>query len=325
MKIGIPKALLYYWYGHIWEKIWRGYGFEVIVSGPTDRRIIADGMKVALDELCLPVKIFLGHVQSLAVSTDLIMIPHLIKVEPDAYLCPKFMGLPDIVAHTLPMLKDKLLTVKFGPRCIDMIQCIQKAAVKNGLIRSAKKINTTGILDRAGDSPALTTLKMYPQISQPRFDSRLKITGPVQPAAGLTIGLLGHPYCLYDACFNLNMFQTLTVNQINFLTPEMMPGSYHGIGSGRLNKKLFWTIGRSQFDSLEWMLHDKDLKISGFIHLAAFACGLEAIVGDMLERRIKAAGRPFLRLNFEEHSGEAGLVTRLEAFINLLKYRERVS
>jgi predicted nucleotide-binding protein (sugar kinase/HSP70/actin superfamily) len=42
-----------------------------------------------------------------------------------------------------------------------------------------------------------------------------------------------------------------------------------------------------------------------------------------LERRIREAGKPFLRLYFEEHSGEAGLITRLEAFTDLLKYRSR--
>jgi predicted nucleotide-binding protein (sugar kinase/HSP70/actin superfamily) len=96
---------------------------------------------------------------------------------------------------------------------------------------------------------------------------------------------------------------------------------YKGIGSGKLAKKLFWTTGRSQFDALEWMLKGQDGEPDGFIQIAPFACGPEAIVSDMLERRIKSVKKPYLKIYYEEHSGEAGIITRLEAFIDLLKYQ----
>lgn len=309
MKIGIPRALLYYWYGHLWQRFWQECGAETIISGPTDRHLIKAGTEVAVDELCLPVKIFLGHTRSLAAQADRLMIPHLIKVEPDAFICPKFMGLPDLVVHTLPWLKNQLLVVKVGPKRPDMIRSLSKAASQNGLSVPSKIIAS----GQAGESPAWALIKSYQSLTM------------VHPEPQLTIGLLGHPYCLYDSCFNLNLLQILTINGIQFLTPEMVPPAYHGVGAGRLNKKLFWTLGRSQFDGLDWMLHHQNLKVAGFIHLASFACGLEAIVGDMLERRVKEAQKPFLRLNFEEHSGEAGMLTRVEAFLSMLQYRDRAS
>ena len=308
MKIGIPRALLYYKYGHLWQQFWQECGAETIISGPTDRHLIKAGTEVALDELCLPVKIFLGHIRFLATQADRLMLPHLIKVEPDAFICPKFMGLPDLVAHTLPWLKNQLLVVKVGPKRPDMFRSLSKAASQINLPVPAK-IAGSGL---AGESPALTTIKSY------------QSPAALHPEPQLTIGLLGHPYCLYDSCFNLNLLQILKTNSIQFLTPEMVPPAYHGVGAGRLNKKLFWTLGRSQFDGLEWMLH-LETKVAGFIHLASFACGLEAVVGDMLERRVKENNKPFLRLNFEEHSGEAGLLTRVEAFLSMLQYRERAS
>jgi predicted nucleotide-binding protein (sugar kinase/HSP70/actin superfamily) len=264
---------------------------------------------VAVDELCLPVKIFLGHTQTLADQADLVMIPHLVKVERDAFTCPKFMGLPDLVTHTLPGLKSKLLVVKVGPKQPDMIRSLVKAASQIGLTPPPK----TNFGDMMADSPAMTVLNSFQPLKG------------VHHEPPLTIGILGHPYCLYDSCFNLNLLQMLNASNIQFLTPEMTPPNCLGLGSGRLKKKLFWTMGRYQFDGLEWMLNQEQAKVSGFIHLTSFACGLEAIVGDMLERRVKAAGKPFLRLNFEEHSGEAGLVTRVEAFLSMLRYRERAS
>lgn len=293
MSIGIPRALLYFWYGPIWEKFWQECGLQVAVSPPTDRKIMADGAQAALDEFCLPVKIFLGHVRYLAARVDWVMIPHLVKVEKDAYICPKFMGLPDVVRHTLPDLKSKILIVKVGPQSPDMGASLRRAASAHGW-----------------ESPR-------------HFEMDERIWEMALPAESsspnIRLGILGHPYCLYDGLFNLQLLKLLTVNRVLYVTPEMMPGSFQGLGAGQLSKNLFWTIGRRQFDALEWMLRYQN--VQGFIHVSAFACGLEAIIGDMLERRIKAAGIPLLKLNFEEHSGEAGFLTRLEAFLDLLQRR----
>lgn len=307
MKIGIPRALLYYWYGSLWERFWDDCGWEVETSPPTDHRIMKSGIDVAIDELCLPVKVFLGHVRYLAPRVERILVPHLIKVERDAYICPKFMGLPDLVRHTLPDLKPKLQVVRVGPKRVDMAESLVRIASANGVTKSLLNKARKGIRQPL-EPPGLKGVKTF-------FNSNSGEVG-----SGLTIGVLGHPYCLYDACLNLNSLQRLA-KLAALVTPEMVPTHYQGVGSGKLPKKLFWTMGKLQFDAAEWMLNE--VKVDGFVQLVTFACGPEAIVGDLLERRIREAGKPFLRLYFEEHSGEAGLVTRLEAFTDLLKYRSR--
>lgn len=310
LKIGIPRALLYYWYGFIWERFWLDSGFEVLTSPVTNRQIMMAGVETALDELCLPVKIFLGHVQVLAPQVDQIMIPHLIKVEYDAFICPKFMGLPDIISHAIPAVREKLLVVQVGPHRVNMLKSLNRACHRLGVrtINNIFKKSAPDISDMM-NIPAMTIVKSCQN------------EGIIKKTSGLTIGLLGHPYCLYDACLNLDLLQTLTNQGINFITPEMIPPTYKGVGSSKLTKKLFWTTGRSQFDALEWMLNGQDGETDGFIQIVPFACGPEAIVGDMLERRIKAAKKPYLKIYYEEHSGEAGVITRLEAFLDLLKYQ----
>lgn len=310
LKIGIPRALLYFWYGYTWRSFWEQCGLEVVVSPATDRETLLAGAEVSLDELCLPVKIFLGHVRHLAAVSDWVMIPHLVKVENDAYLCPKFMGLPDLVAHTLPEIKEKCFMVTVGPRRTDMLQCLRKAALKIGLAEA--EIPRKMIVDRDNRLPAFYELTKYGFRVQDGCEH------------GLRIGLLGHPYCLYDSCLNLNLLEKLHDYQVDLLTPEMMPTEYHNRGAAKLNKDLFWTMGRFQFDALEWMLCGAGRRVDGFIQVAPFACGPEALIGDLLERRIKKEQLPLMKLHFEEHSGEAGMITRLEAFLDLINYRSRV-
>ena len=308
MKIGIPTALLYYWFGNVWEDFWRDSGQEVITSPITDHRMVQAGSAVAVDELCLPIKIFLGHVQFLLPRVDLVMIPHLIKIEPEAYICPKFMGLPDLVSQAIPESRDRLLSVKVGPTRTDMFKSLQYSAVKLGIKKTLiAKANFDLNMGR-------------PQIL-PSLERQLSFNSPKKQLC-LKLGLLGHPYALYDSFFNLDLLKRLTDDNISFVTPEMTPREFKGVGAAKLDKKIFWTMGRSQFDALEWMLNSSAVKVDGYIQIAPFACGLEAIIGDLLERRIKTARQPLLKLNFEEHSGEAGMVTRIEAFLDLIRYRK---
>ena len=307
MIIGIPRALLYYWYGGVWEDFWHAAGAETLVSPPTDQMILTAGTEVALDELCLPVKIFLGHLRYLNSRVDYVMLPHLIKVEADAYICPKFMGLPDLARQTVPDIGSKLISVTVGQKSADFRTGLFHAAQELGLKVPKDFLPPKGRY--IPDNPGQALVQSYEKWSVPK--------------SGLTVGLLGHPYCLYDPELNLNLLDFLSNQGLRFITPELMPASYLDVGAGKLNKSLFWTIGRTQFDALEWMLNDPVMKIDGFIHLASFACGPEAVVGDLLERRIKAARKPLLKLNFEEQSGEAGMITRLEAFLDLIHYQRR--
>jgi predicted nucleotide-binding protein (sugar kinase/HSP70/actin superfamily) len=296
VKLGIPRALLYYWYGPLWERFWRECGLEVVVSPPTDRAMIQAGTKRAVDEICLPVKIFLGHVDYLLQRTDRVLIPHLIKVEPEAFICPKFMGLPDIVRHSVAPDPKRLLTFKVEE---------PKISMRQALIRAAQKLGTEPRRIRTATAIAFG------------WEESIGRGEPAAEPGGPSIGLLGHAYCLQDPGFNLNITEILQRYNVACITPEQIPANWKGIGAAKLAKPLFWSAGRVELDTVEWLLTNEN--VDGFIHLTPFACGTEAITGDLVARRIKAAGKPLLRLNIEEHSGEAGIITRVEAFLDLLK------
>ncbi len=61
-KIGIPKALLYYKYYPFWKLFLEEMGYEVVTSGQTTQKMLQDGTSCTVDEACLPVKLFCGHV-----------------------------------------------------------------------------------------------------------------------------------------------------------------------------------------------------------------------------------------------------------------------
>jgi len=83
-------------------------------------------------------------------------------------------------------------------------------------------------------------------------------------------------------------------------------------------------VGGEGLDSVgEAVLHESEL-YDGVIHIAPFTCMPEIVAASLLPEVSRDLGIPVLSLFLDEHTGEAGLVTRLEAFVDLLERRRAV-
>ncbi len=96
IRIGIPRALLYYQYYPMWRAFFEELGAEVVLSPPTTQAMLSEGSARVIADTCLPVKVFLGHVLSLVEKCDWIFIPAIRSVKKNVYNCSKFLGLPDM-------------------------------------------------------------------------------------------------------------------------------------------------------------------------------------------------------------------------------------
>jgi predicted nucleotide-binding protein (sugar kinase/HSP70/actin superfamily) len=303
LRIGIPRALLYFWYGSAWETFLRYCGFEVVTSPPTNKQQIELGVRSAQDEICLPVKVFLGHVRYLVdiERVDAVLVPHLIQVELGCYICPKFMGLPDMVRMVLP--SNFLLYIWRSDRKTPLWSI-------NAIPPEIRSRTATRI--------AMEAL----QAAQAKHRECWRELAVEKPAANsATIGLIAHPYCLYDDGLNLGLLKRLNNAGVQVIRPEMVPDKWFTKSDPGLNKPLFWTLGRRVLGSA---MYYANLKVDGVIHLSAFACGPESVVGEVVARRLHEHQISFLHINLDEHTGEAGFATRVEAFLDLLARRKTV-
>jgi len=102
MRVGIPRALLYYQYYPMWKTFLEALGASVVVSDPTTKDTLAVGSKRVVAETCLPVKVYCGHVLQLVGRVDYVLTPAVRSLEPKVLNCSKFLGLPDLVRAVLP-------------------------------------------------------------------------------------------------------------------------------------------------------------------------------------------------------------------------------
>jgi predicted nucleotide-binding protein (sugar kinase/HSP70/actin superfamily) len=80
-------------------------------------------------------------------------------------------------------------------------------------------------------------------------------------------------------------------------------------------------------DTLPWLC-SKELvgavaqykdRVDGMALITAFPCGPDSLVNDILIRRVK--NLPILMLTLDGQEGTAGMETRLESFIDIIRFR----
>lgn len=323
LRIGIPRAMLAYYYLPLWETFFEQLGAEVIVSPQTNKQILDTGAKLAVDEACLPVKVFLGHVDYLKDKVDVLFIPRIVSVEPRKYTCPKLLGLPDMVKSNIaslpPVWSDVVnlsrhrrelypIVLALGRRITGNIMHIIWAFWLASLkLRRFEKL----LLQGHTVEEAYTAVRLGQQVQVPdRTNS-------------LTIAVVGHAYNIHDSYISMRILTRLREMGVRVITPEMVNRKALDKATKHMSKDLFWTFCKRILGTGYYYLQNWE-RIDGIINVVAFGCGPDALVGEMLERKVRQTkGMAFMLLTIDEHTGEAGLITRLEAFVDMLRWRER--
>ncbi|KKN21218.1 hypothetical protein LCGC14_0927740, partial [marine sediment metagenome] len=64
-------------------------------------------------------------------------------------------------------------------------------------------------------------------------------------------------------------------------------------------------------------------EIDGVVFLISFACGPDSLISELIMRDMKVVRLPFLEITMDEHSGEAGLLTRVESFVEMVRRKKK--
>jgi predicted nucleotide-binding protein (sugar kinase/HSP70/actin superfamily) len=318
MRVGIPKGLFYHYYYPLWKTFFQDLGAKVVTSSSTNRRTVERGIESAVDEACFPIKVYYGHVRELChQELDYIFIPRLVSVEPKSYICPKFMGLPDMIR----------LGVTELPKIIDITVDVSKTdrLLKMDIIRVGQIFTNNKNRIKEAYQHGQDELHRCRKICQDGYNISEAIRlwdgeKIVLPSTyNLNIGVLGHGYSLYDQTISMNLIDRLRKMECRVQVVENLDRNAIEIKAAQIPKRVFWTLGRKAVGSA--LLMEAQKEIDGIIYLACFGCGPDSMIGEVIERKIKA--KPFMMITIDEHTGEAGMVTRLEAFCDML-YRRRV-
>jgi len=136
-----------------------------------------------------------------------------------------------------------------------------------------------------------------------------------------TIGLIGHAYLLYDEHINYQLIQRLRQYDAAVVTPEMLPEHATETAVNRLVGNAYWTYEEEVVGAGGHYLENHT---DGIIGVMAFGCGPDSLMMDIVHRQAtRQKTTPFMCLTLEEHTSETGVITRLEAFMDMIHRRKQ--
>jgi len=306
-RVGIPQAMFFHDRFPFWRAFLEELGCAVVLSDETNRKIAQDGVDLTVAEPCYPIRVAHGHVKDLLdKGTEWILLPNTINAEatPDAvesHLCPWAQTLPFVVRSVprLTEVRDRILapTVHF----------------RLGERHVARELLPLG---RALGADLTRTLRAVARgfAAQQAFRTAVEAAGrdalaTLQASGEPGIVLVGRPYNVHDRAINLDVPGKLRdYYGINVLPMDCLSVEDEDIRD--VNDNMYWHSGRRILAAGKLAARYPNLHL---IYVTNFKCGPDSYVKHFLG---DACGKPFLSLQFDGHSNDAGILTRCEAYLD---------
>jgi predicted nucleotide-binding protein (sugar kinase/HSP70/actin superfamily) len=297
------------------------------------------GSSRVVAETCLPVKVFCGHVFSLVDECDYMFIPAIRSVEKKVYNCSKFLGLPDMTKAVIPEcppILDIDIDLSKGKR--ELYQSIYKLGrhftwnpfkvkrAAEAAMEAHQAYQTRMHCQRLSPLRAMEEVPTEAKQDSQQSDSRQSVvdsqgrgeTEDCRLSGSTTIAVIGHPYLLYDDYLNHRLTTRLREMGARVLIPETVSKEELEAAVTRLAGGAYWTYEEEVVGAGGYYLENE---ADGVIGIMAFGCGPDSLMMDVVSRHARRLGKPFMCLTLDEHTAETGLLTRLEAFLDMIQRR----
>lgn len=301
IKIGIPKAFLYYRYRHLWETFFEELGCDVVHSPDTNRAVIKTGAAFSIDESCLSSKIYLGHVEWLIGKCDYILVPRVASYARDQIVCSKLWSAYDVVQNVFRGCDQKFLDYN-----IDYVKNKTEFRAFMQIGRKLKKRRFS----------ILRAYFMAKQAEKMMHERRLSEQNELIKSPGLKILIVSHSYNINDPYIGRPVLERLSALDATPVIAEIVERDAAVRRAREISPTLKFSYNQELLGAIDLYREN----IDGIILLTAFPCGPDSLVNEMIIRKIK--DKPIISLLIDEQEGNAGLETRIESFIDIINFKK---
>ena len=327
-------------------------GVDLIVPPPTSQRTLDLGVKYSPEMVCLPFKLQLGNMlEALELGADTLFMPggagpcrfgyyhkvHELILRELGYkfhMVTQDLGIKDMLKYLTngASLREIIAVFRFGVaklNALDELECmVHKIRAVEWDKGEASRIYKEGIraIDDAADYQSLNRVKR-------EYLQKLTNLPTVTSPAPLKVGVAGEFFVVLDPFANMDIEaelgklgvevrRSIFVRDLVRFNPFVY---YFGLLEKHRSHKaatpyLSRHVGGDGWQSVgEKVLHAGDW--DGLVHLEPFGC-LPEITARNIMSSLKD-GLPVLNIIYDEHTGKAGMVNRLEAFVDMLYRKKR--
>jgi predicted CoA-substrate-specific enzyme activase len=309
-EIGIPRILYFHETFPFWRAFFTELGYRVILSDATNKELIRKGVENVVAETCFPIKVSHGHVLNLLEKgVKRIFLPSIINIKPSHPEIPNSSACP--YAQAFPYAVHS--SIDFEKANVEVLQPILHFG--DGRDQLGKELVDFGRSLHRGSKWVREALERAERFQALFYQSLLhrgkEVLDQVKPNEKVMV-IVGRPYNSCDSGVNLEIPKKLRDLGVLALPMDYLP--LDSITPSEEIREMYWRYGQRILAAGKILKEDPRLYA---VYLTNFGCGPDSFISHFF--RDLSKGKPYLQLEIDEHSADAGAITRCEAFLDSLK------
>ncbi len=301
-RIGISKTLLTNTLYPLYYNFFTALGYKVVSPDTMDK----SGLEAKGASFCYPVEIAHCALKELLnENPDIIFLPH-VKSMPienninHSYACPFVQGEPYYLKAAFHGLKNK--------NVISPVLELSEGYIKSKFtfMDIGRKLGHDEKLVEEAFSIAIKAQKDFHRECQKigkAFLEKLNNTNDIG------IVLFGRPYNAFSSLANMNIPHKFSSKGYNIIPHDFLP-----LGDIDPHSNMYWAMGQSILKSSKIV---KDHPNLFGAYITNFSCGPDSFVLGYFRNIM--VDKPSLTLELDSHTADAGIDTRIEAFLDVIK------
>jgi predicted CoA-substrate-specific enzyme activase len=307
--VGIPRCFSIYTLWPLYSWFFHALGIETFVS----QEISHEGTARVESSYCFPAEIAHGAVQDIFNrKLDYIFLPHFRDMESyeknaPANFCPITQSLPYYIMKAFPEIPDE----KYLTPVVSFMYGIDKAS--EPFITMAAKLGFP-------ESEAKTAFKIAYEKQMDCFAKFTELGKQALKEARQTkqpvIAVLGRPYNSFTADANMGIPRKYTSRGYSVIPYDILP-----FQDEKIYPNMYWYYGQQDMKAGTLLKNEDNIFVT---YISNFSCAPDSFMLHYLKWIMGA--KPFLILEMDSHTADAGVDTRIEAFLDIIEgYRSRLA
>lgn len=307
--VGIPKAFsvytLYPFYAWYFHKL----GIKTVLSD----EVSPSGAARTESTYCFPAEIAHGAVQNiLDKGADFIFLPHFRDMESHesdihANFCPITQSLPYYIQKAFPEIPEGKILAPV-------------VSFRTGLDKAKEFFmqlgNQLGYSAQESSEAFDTALKKQNEYQDAAFELGKEALEFAKTQKQPVIALLGRPYNAFAKEANIGIPRKFTSRGNTVIPFDILP-----IGNKKIFPNMYWYYGQKDMHTAFNVKDNPNLFVTW---VSNFSCAPDSFMLHYLKWIMGT--KPFLVLELDSHSADAGVDTRVEAFLDIIEgYRLKFS
>ena len=306
-SVGMPRAFsihtlypLYSWFFH-------ELGIKTVLSDEIDHK----GVARAESTYCFPAEIAHGAVQDIInKKTDYIFVPHyrdMPSMEKDVHanFCPITQSLPYYIKKAFPDVPESkllplIVTFKFGDtKALEYFhQMGEQLSIPQDEVSKAFKV----------------ALRKQQEYQKAALNLGRRALEEAKESNRPVIALLGRPYNAFTPEANMGIPRKFSSRGFSIIPFDILP-----VKDQKIFDNMYWYYGQLDMKAAAMLKDEPNIYVT---YITNFSCAPDSFILHYLKWMMGT--KPFLILELDSHSADAGVDTRIEAFLDIIDgYRSR--